>query len=492
MSQVIYNTLSNKKELLTPLSGNRINAYVCGITAYDYSHIGHARSVVVFDVIVRYLRQRGFEVRFVRNFTDVDDKIIKRAQQEQSTCEAVSGKFIQEFRKDMAALGALNPDQEPLATEYIPNMIETIRLLVEKGHAYESQGSVYFSVSSFPGYGKLSGRDTDELMTGVRIEVDENKREPLDFALWKAAKPGEPHWSSPWGEGRPGWHIECSVMSTSILGPTLDIHGGGKDLIFPHHENEIAQAEAATGKPFVRFWLHNGFINIDRQKMSKSLGNFLTVRDILKQFHPESVRLFLLSKHYRSPLDYSDESLREVESSVERVYNTLKRIDEICVGVEPETPASGNLSTVADELLEKSGTLSDRFAEAMDDDFNTAKATGLLFDLVRSMNRFLDEIAGAPTPEQAFVLKRSQAAMIETARTLGVFQMGWNTFFESRTRKALEEEGVSVEEIERLIQERTTARKERDWAKADRIRHSLEGRGVLLEDTPEGTRWRTN
>ena len=492
MSLVIYNTLTKKKETLVPFSGNKINAYVCGITAYDYSHIGHARSVVVFDAIVRYLRHRGFEVRYVRNFTDIDDKIIKRAQQEQSTCEAVSGKYIEEFRKDMGALGAMNPDHEPLATEYIPKMIETIQRLVEKRHAYESEGNVYFSVSTFPGYGKLSGRDTEELLTGVRIDVDENKKNPLDFALWKAAKPGEPHWSSPWGEGRPGWHIECSVMSTSILGPTLDIHGGGKDLIFPHHENEIAQAEAATGKPFVRFWLHNGFINIDRQKMSKSLGNFLTVRDILKQFHPETVRLFLLSKHYRSPLDYSDESLGEVQSSIERVYNTLKRIDGLCADVDPKTAAPEDLSGVAAELFEKSRTLSDRFAEAMDDDFNTAKATGLLFDLVRSMNRLLDEITNTATPEQVFVLRYSQTKMIETAGLIGIFQWGWKTFFEATTRKALEEEGLSVEEIEGLIQERNAARKEKDWAKADQVRKILEERGILLQDTPEGTGWRTN
>ena len=492
MSLVIYNTLTKKKETLVPLSGNKINAYVCGITAYDYSHIGHARSVVVFDAIVRYLRHKGFEVRYVRNFTDIDDKIIKRAQQEQSTCEAVSGKYIEEFRKDMGALGATNPDHEPLATEYIPKMIETIERLVEKRHAYESEGNVYFSVSTFPGYGKLSGRDTEELLTGVRIDVDENKKDPLDFALWKAAKPGEPHWSSPWGEGRPGWHIECSVMSTSILGPTLDIHGGGKDLIFPHHENEIAQAEAATGKPFVRFWLHNGFINIDRQKMSKSLGNFLTVRDILKQFHPETVRLFLLSKHYRSPLDYSDESLGEVQSSIERVYNTLKRIDVLCADVDPKNAAPEDLSGVAAELFEKSRTLSDRFAEAMDDDFNTAKATGLLFDLVRSMNRLLDEIASTATPEQAFVLRYSQTEMLETAGLIGIFQWGWKTFFEATTRKALEEEGLSVEEIEGLIQERNAARKEKDWAKADQVRKILEERGILLQDTPEGTGWRTN
>ncbi len=489
MPLVVYNSASRKKEVFTPLHDNVVNAYVCGITAYDYCHIGHARSAVVFDAIVRTLRHLGFQVRYIRNFTDVDDKIIQRADRENSTCREISLKFIEEFRKDMHALGVLDPDAEPLATEYVPTMVETIRRLEEKGFAYEVGGTVYFAVDSFPGYGKLSGRDTEEMIAGARVEVDEHKRNPLDFALWKAAKPGEPHWSSPWGEGRPGWHIECSVMSTTILGDTLDIHGGGKDLIFPHHENEVAQAEAATGKPFVRYWLHNGFVNINKEKMSKSLGNFVMIRELLERYHPETLRLFLLSKHYRSPLDFTDENMADAQAGLERIYGALQRVEEACDTAGDDSTGEADLSEAASELIERTESLEARFMEAMQDDFNTAKAVGFLFDMTRAMNRLLDSVP-LPLPfREASVLRKSAEETLRMAAILGLLLTGWRTFFRFRTDQALKEKGLSGEEIERLIIERTEARKTKNWARADEIRDYLKDRGILLKDSAEGTSW---
>ena len=331
----VYNTLTQSKEEFIPLQEGRIGMYVCGVTAYDLCHIGHARNAVVFDVIYRYLLYKGYQVTYVRNFTDVDDKIINRAQQEGINTEEIAARYIQEFSVDMGALGLKEPTVEPKATEHIPEMIDMVQRLIAKGHAYQVGGDVYFAVDGFSGYGRLSKRSLDEMQAGARIEVDEKKRNPLDFALWKAAKPGEPSWDSPWGRGRPGWHIECSAMSQKYLGDTLDIHGGGKDLIFPHHENEIAQSEGASGKPFVRYWLHNGFVNIDREKMSKSLGNILTIKEILRDYHPELVRLFLLSRHYRSPIDYSSQGMEEARKNLERFYQTLAGIEE-GLGKEPE------------------------------------------------------------------------------------------------------------------------------------------------------------
>jgi len=323
MALRVYNTMTQKKEEFIPLHKGRIGMYACGVTVYDLCHIGHARSAMVFDVIYRYLQYKGYEVTYVRNFTDVDDKIIKRAQEAGVSTEEIAARYIQEFYIDMGALGMLKPTMEPKATEHIPEMIAQVERLLEKGLAYQVEGDVYYAVEKFPEYGKLSKRTLDEMQAGARVEVDERKRNPLDFALWKAAKPGEPSWASPWGKGRPGWHIECSAMSQRYLGDTLDIHGGGKDLIFPHHENEIAQAEGATGRPFVRFWLHNGFVNIAKEKMSKSLGNFLTIKEILKEYHPEVVRFFLLSRHYRSPVDFSSQGMEEARQNLARFYQVL-------------------------------------------------------------------------------------------------------------------------------------------------------------------------
>ncbi|MBI5251675.1 MAG: cysteine--tRNA ligase, partial [Desulfomonile tiedjei] len=368
MGLKIYNTLTRKKESFETVVPRRVGMYVCGVTVYDYCHIGHARSAVLFDIIYRYLRYRGYEVTYVRNFTDVDDKIINRANELQINWKELAEKFIREFYVDMDALGVLRPTHEPKATEFIGQIQQLIARLIEGGYAYQAEGDVMFSVYSFGPYGKLSGKRTDELMSGARVEVDEKKRNPLDFALWKAAKPGEPSWDSPWGPGRPGWHIECSAMSMFHLGEQFDIHGGGADLAFPHHENEIAQSEAATGKPFAKYWVHNGFVNIRSEKMSKSLGNVLNIRDILKIVHPEVLRLFLLTSHYRSPLDYSESFIREEAAALERLYAAMTGLDELM-------NAGGSLAELPEEL---SG-ITEKFAEAMDDDFNTPKGLAVLF-----------------------------------------------------------------------------------------------------------------
>ena len=395
MALRVYNTLSGGKELFEPLEPGRVRMYVCGVTVYDHCHIGHARANVVFDVIYRYLGYLGYDVTYVRNYTDIDDKIINRAIREGVTFDKVSERFIAEFDRDMARLGLKLPTHQPKATEHITEIIDIVRTLVEKGFAYQVEGDVYYSVDRFAGYLKLSGRSLEEMQAGARIEVDERKRHPMDFALWKEAKPGEPSWDSPWGKGRPGWHIECSAMSMKFLGETFDIHGGGRDLIFPHHENEIAQSEAATGRPFVRYWLHNGFVNINAEKMSKSLGNFFTIKEVLEKYDSELLRFFLLSAHYRSPLDFSDQNLTEAEAGMERIYKALAGIDAyLAEGGGALATAAASLGGAELELREKAGTFLGRFREALDDDFNTALAIGNLFDLVRSVNRVLAEPGG--------------------------------------------------------------------------------------------------
>jgi len=490
MSLMVYNSQSKTKESFVPLTGNKVNAYVCGITAYDFSHIGHARSAVVFDVIVKYLRFSGYEVRFVRNYTDIDDKIIKRATEEHSSWDIISNRYIREFKKDMNELGVSAPDFEPKATEYIPHMIQTIQTLLDKDHAYVSEGNVYFSVKTFPFYGKLSGRDPDEMIAGARVELDPHKRYPLDFALWKRAKEGEPRWYSPWGEGRPGWHIECSVMSTALLGPTLDIHGGGKDLVFPHHENEIAQAEAATGQPFVRYWLHNGFVNINQEKMSKSLGNILTIRDLLNRYHPETIRMFLLSKHYRNPLDYSEDVMQEAEVGMERLYQTVRRAEEARISDGLSHSLETDPGEAYADLAQKTEGIRGRFQEAMDDDFNTARAIGYLFETVKAINRLLDARDATMNERDTELLRQSCEELRSLAAILGLMQAGWQDFIHFKTHRTLEKEGLSTPEIERLILERTEARTRGDWARADEIRRNLNEKGVLLEDSREGTTWR--
>jgi len=486
MAVRVYNTMTKKKEELIPLQEGKIGMYACGVTVYDLCHIGHARSAVVFDVIYRYLRHKGYEVTYVRNFTDVDDKIIKRAQEEGVGTEEIATRYIEEFYTDMGALGLLLPTVEPKATEHIAEMIALVERLIEKGHAYKVGGDVYFAVESFPEYGKLSKRTLDEMQAGSRVEVDERKRNPLDFALWKATKPGEPSWTSPWGQGRPGWHIECSAMSQKYLGDTLDIHGGGKDLIFPHHENEIAQAEGATGRPFVRYWLHNGFVNIAKEKMSKSLGNFLTIKEIVKAYHPEVVRLFLLSRHYRSPIDYSTQGMEEARQNLERFYQTLAGIEEVIVQAKESESVSEGLSPEEMAVYRWAEEFTTHFEEAMDDDFNTAVAIAALFELSHDLNRVLQD----PSPHAVQILRKGREAFVMAGGVLGIFQQDPQVFLEREHQRKAQSLTITPEEIDKLITERNEARKNKAWARADEIRDQLASHGIILEDGPEGTTWR--
>ncbi len=485
----IYNTLSGKKEEFIPLQEKRVGMYACGVTVYDLCHIGHARSAIVFDVIYRYLRYRGYEVTFVRNFTDIDDKIIKRANEEGVDYKTIAEKYIEEFRVDMGGLGLEQPSFEPKATDHIPEMIHLISILIEKGFAYQRNGDIFFSVEKFKEYGKLSGRNLEEMQAGARIEIDERKENPLDFALWKSSKPGEPFWKSPWGEGRPGWHIECSVMSQKYLGETLDIHGGGKDLIFPHHENEIAQSEAATGKPFARYWIHNGFVNINKEKMSKSLGNFLTIKEALLQWHPEALRLFFLSHHYRSPVDYSEEGLVRAKIGLDRFYATLYAIQEEFKKPSRSSEKKGE-GKVLEEIQKEVDSFPLRFEEAMDDDFNTAQALGHFYDLQTALNRLLDLSKGQSTDEIRSLLHQGYEKFKRMGGVLGLFQEELQTYSERQRREGLKKLGLSEEEVLKQIEERNQARESKDWKKADEIRNHLLSKGIILEDTPSGTKWK--
>lgn len=481
MTLRVYNTLSGTKEEFKPLVPGKVSMYVCGVTVYDHCHIGHARANVVFDMIYRYLRHAGYDVTYVRNYTDVDDKIINRANQEGVPYNVISERFIAEFDRDMAALGLDLPSHQPKATEHITEMIDVISRLVDKGYAYAADGDVYFCVEKFDPYLKLSKRNLDEMQAGARIEVGEKKRHPMDFALWKGSKPGEPFWKSPWGEGRPGWHIECSAMSMKYLGETFDIHGGGKDLVFPHHENEIAQSEAANGKPFANYWIHNGFVNINSEKMSKSLGNFFTIKEVLEKYDAEVLRFFLLSAHYRSPIDFSDQNLREAEAGLERIYAALAGIDE--AAAKGEENAEGEAD---EELAGKTATIADRFREAMDDDFNTAQALGFVFDLVRSANRVLAEGRG----ENRELLIDAGSRIREVGVVLGLFMSEPNAFAERLKNRKAAELPIAAEEIERLIAERLAARAARDFRRADEIRDNLAAQGIMLLDSPQGTTWK--
>jgi len=478
MNLRIYNTLSGKKEVFKPIEPGKVSMYVCGPTAYDSCHIGHARSVVVFDVVVRYLRHHAFAVNYVRNFTDVDDKIIMRANELGMEPSRLAEKYIAEFYHDMDALKVLRADHEPRATEHIPQMIAVIETLISKNMAYQMNGDVYFSVEAFKGYGKLSGRKLEEMEAGARVDVDEKKRNPFDFALWKSSKPGEPSWESPWGKGRPGWHIECSAMSTEYLGKTFDIHGGGKDLIFPHHENEIAQSEAAFDRPFASYWVHNGFVNIAHEKMSKSLGNFLLIKDVLTSYHPEAVRLFLLSNHYRSPIDYSQNAMDESVIALDKVYALLDRVDD---SIGPMDAFEGTAGP---------GEYWTRFCESMDDDFNTARGIGGLFEAVHSINRTLDENpAGLSTPlKNTIIADRND--ILRIGRILGILSEPPKSYFQIKKNQALEKKAIDSAMIEIMIQERIEARKAKNWAKADQIRKKLSGMNVHLEDRPDGTVWK--
>ena len=488
MTLRIYNTLTGKKEEFVPLQEKKVGLYVCGVTVYDLSHIGHARSTIVFDTVYRYLRYRGYEVTYVRNFTDIDDKIIKRANDEGVDYKSITEKYIHEFNVDMGSLGLERPTVAPRATEHIPEMICLISTLVEKGHAYPSGGDVFFSVEKFKDYGKLSKRNIEEMQAGARVEIDEKKRNPLDFALWKASKPGEPWWESPWGRGRPGWHIECSVMSQKYLGETFDIHGGGRDLIFPHHENEIAQSEASTGKPFVRYWIHNGFVNINKEKMSKSLGNILTIKEIVKNWHPEVIRLFLLSQHYRSPVDFSEDSLAEAKSGLDRFYSTIKAIQD-----EMARPPSSRVKIDAGVLAEHRQnieSLQARIEEAMDDDFNTAQALGHFYDLQTHLNSLLNLSKGHPSEEIVSLFKQGGEHFSTLGWIFGLFRENPDAYLEEQKKEGLKRLNFSEEEILALIEERNAARKSKNFKRADEIRNDLLSRGILLEDTPSGTTWK--
>ena len=472
----IYNTLTRQKETFRPIKPGSAKIYVCGPTVYDESHIGHARSVVVFDVVVRYLRFRGLDVTYVRNFTDVDDKIISRANEQKMAPDVLAEKYIARFHEDMDALGVDRPTFEPRATEHIDHMIRFIQRLIEKGHAYVADNDVFYAVDGFDEYGKLSGRKLEDMDAGARVEVDARKINPQDFALWKAAKPGEPFWESPWGNGRPGWHIECSAMSSHLLGETFDIHGGGKDLIFPHHENEIAQSEGLTGNRFAKLWMHNGFVNIDQEKMSKSLGNTLLVKNLLKSYPGEVLRLFLLSNHYRSPIDFTDQNMIEAENGLEKIYVTLNRI---------ETAAGRNNHTV-----DAQNDLMTRFQKAMDDDFNTALAIGLIFETVRGANRLLDGSGARPNSEIRRQLKAIHGALMQMGMVLGLMRQPPADYLAHKKKQAVSEGALDAEHIEQLIRERIDARVQMNWAEADRIRNQLQEMGVLIEDRPDGTHWK--
>jgi cysteinyl-tRNA synthetase len=463
--------------------------YACGVTVYDLCHIGHARSAIVFDIVHRYFRYRGYEVTFVRNFTDIDDKIIKRANEEGVDYKTIAEKYIGEFNVDMGGLGLEKPSVEPKATEHIPEMIRLISILIERRVAYQSGGDIFFSVRKFDDYGKLSKRDLEEMQAGARVEIDEKKEYPLDFALWKASKPGEPFWESPWGKGRPGWHIECSVMSQKYLGETLDIHGGGRDLIFPHHENEIAQSEAATGKTFARYWIHNGFVNIHKEKMSKSLGNILTIKEILKDWHPEVLRLFFLSHHYRSPIDYSEDSFLEAKSGLDRFYTTLNEIqEELKKPFVSRALESGEL--VLEACRQTIESFQARFEEAMDDDFNTAQALGYFYDLQTQLNSLLSLSNGQPTEEIASLFKKGLDHFTEKGWVFGLFREDPEKYLARQRKEGLKRLNLTEQAILRFIEERNLARKERNWKRADEIRNDLLSKGILLEDTPSGTNWK--
>ena len=465
----VYNTLSRQKEELVPLTPGKYRIYACGPTVYNYIHIGNARPICVFDVLRRYLEYRGNEVTFVQNFTDIDDKIINRANDEGVTFKEISEKYIAEYKTDAAGLNVREATVHPKATENIGEIISIIETLIEKGYAYEVQGDVYFSPSKFREYGKLSHQPLDDLMSGARINVGELKKEPMDFALWKASKPGEPWWESPWGQGRPGWHIECSAMSRRYLGETIDIHCGGQDLIFPHHENEIAQSECCNGVPFARYWMHNGFITVDNEKMSKSKGNFFTVRDVAKQFGYEPIRLLMISCQYRSPINYSYDSLMQCKASLTRLH-TCK--DSMAFALKNAADAGDPAAMEA--LQTELRQLKNRFCDAMEDDLNTADAIGVVFDLVRYINK--NVLTAAPVKAE---VEAAQTLFDELTGVLGLV-------YDEKTDDA--DNGADAE-IEALIAERTAARKEKNWARADEIRNQLTEMGIVLEDTPQGVKW---
>ncbi len=478
MSLRVYNTMSGKKEEFQPRVPGQVGMYVCGVTVYDYCHIGHARANIVFDVIYRYLQFSGYKTTYVRNYTDVDDKIINRANERGISSKELAEEFITAFDEDMDALGLVRPTHEPRATEYIDKIIEICQTLIDKGIAYESSGDVYYRVDKFADYLKLSKRNMDEMQAGARITPGEQKENPMDFALWKGAKPDEPSWESPWGAGRPGWHIECSAMSSSLLGDSFDIHGGGRDLIFPHHENEIAQSEGASGKPFVKYWLHNGFVNVDQEKMSKSLGNFFTIRDILNTYDAEVIRFFILSAQYRSPIDFSDQNLAESQSGLRRFYEALESAELAIEGLD------------LIENCDEGAKVEEKFREAMDDDFNTALAIAHLFDGVRTMNRLVATKKFRKKPELVAQVADLHKTILRLGEVIGLYRSQPTKWLEKVKLAGLAKLDITEEEIGNFITQRLTARAEKDFARGDEIRDELEARGILLLDTREGTNWR--
>lgn len=480
MAIKVFNTLTRKKEDFIPRDPGKVSIYACGPTTYNYIHLGNARPLVVFDTIRRYFKYRGYEVTFIQNFTDVDDKIINRAQDEGKAPEEIAEKYIKAYFQDADALHVLRADVHPKVTEHINEIINMVEGIIERGLAYHIKGNVYFDVRKFKGYGRLSGRDLDELKSGARVGVDEEKKDPLDFALWKAAKPGEPSWSSPWGAGRPGWHIECSAMSYKYLGAGFDIHGGGADLVFPHHENEIAQTEAYTGEPFVRYWLHNGFITVNEEKMSKSLGNFFMVRDILAKFSPDVVRFYLLSTHYRSPLDFDDQKLQVAEKSLERMH-TAYRLAETTLDLAKKTAAPGK-SKKEKIHSEKLAQMKTDFIAAMDDDFNTSLALATVFDFCREVNSFINDPDFQPGAVTIPYLEEILKIFDEFHQVLGMVKPA--------TDLSRDESGLVDRLMDIIINIRQEARKNKDWATADAIRDNLKDIGVLMEDTPHGVRWK--
>ena len=461
----IYNSLTRKKEEFVPLEPGKIKMYVCGPTVYNYFHIGNGRTFIVFDTIRRYMEYRGYEVKFIQNFTDIDDKMINKANEESTTVKEIGDKYICEYYKDADGLNIKRATINPRATEYISEIIEFVSGLIEKGYAYEVNGDVYFRTKKFEGYGQLIGQNLEDLQAGARINVDERKEDPMDFAIWKAQKPGEPAWECPWGLGRPGWHIECSCMAKKLLGDTIDIHAGGMDLAFPHHENEIAQSEALTGKKFANYWMHAAFLNVNNQKMSKSLNNFLTARDALKQYDADVIRFLMLSGHYRIQLNFSNDLLESAKASVERLYNAIGNLENLISEVKNEKMTDEEV-----KYIESLDAYRQRYIEKMDDDFNTADAISVLFDLIRDINSNVGINSSKELCEKALELIR------ELGLPLGILQ---------KTTK-----GTLEEEVEALIAERQQARKDRNFALADKIRDELKARGIELLDTPQGVRWK--
>ena len=482
----IYNTLTGKKEVFKPLVSGHVSMYVCGVTVYDVCHIGHARSALVFDVIRRYLEYRNFNVLFVKNFTDIDDKIIVRAQRDGLEWSSVAGKYIEEYQRDMELLGVRKADIEPKATDHIGEMQEIITALMKNGYAYAKEGDVYYRVKSFKNYGKLAKRDVDDMLAGARIEVDERKEDPLDFALWKSSKPGEPAWSSPWGEGRPGWHIECSAMSMKYLGQTFDIHGGGKDLIFPHHENEIAQSEASSGRRFAACWIHNGFVNVNQEKMSKSLGNFFTIREVFEKYPysqevtAEVLRYFLISNHYRSPIDFSDSGMNASHAALDGFYAMLQKVKEAAgSGKKAGLPEASAVKSAIEECKHE-------FVETMDDDFNTAAAIGSLQKLRREINTKIEHGISSKVAGEVLDLFNTFSS-ITGLFSIDPFKWEFLSTLPFKGRDRVGMGFLSDDEIQKLITERNEARNKKDWKRSDEIRKQLSEAGVILEDRPDGT-----